>query len=63
MCFMLPEDIAKAKAHVETCRKGNKTISPDVERLDTEDVVERGLKIPASVLNECEKSFKAADEN
>jgi hypothetical protein len=35
----------------------------DVESLDAEDLVEPGLKIPTSVLNDCEKSFKAADEN
>ena len=31
--------------------------------MDTEDAVEPGLKIPTSVLNDCERSFKAADEN
>jgi len=31
--------------------------------LNQEDQVEEGLKIPNSVLEECEKSFIAADEN
>lgn len=62
-CFLSADDVANAKIHVERCRKGKKTKPSDIESLDAQDAIEPGLKIPISVLNDCEKSFKAADEN
>lgn len=61
--FLSAEDVAKARWHVEKRRKAKPDDSRDVENLDVEDRVEPGLEIPTSVLDDCEKSFKAADEN
>ncbi|KAF9506035.1 hypothetical protein BS47DRAFT_1254742, partial [Hydnum rufescens UP504] len=63
MCFLSPEDIAKAKLHVERHRKGKGSVLSNMDSLEAKDIVEPGLKIPISVLNNCEKSFKATDEN
>lgn len=62
-CFISPDEVTKAKRHVEKRRMAKPDHTIDVESLDAEDLVEPGLKIPTSVLNDCEKSFKAADEN
>ena len=56
--------IQEAEAHVEECRGGRPTQQKaDVQALRAKDSVESGLQLPTSVLDECEKSFLAANEN
>ena len=64
--FLSPADIVKAKQHVENrqARKSTKgKTAQSTDDLTAEDRLEPGMRIPDSVLDGCERSFLAADEN
>ena len=65
-CFLSPADIAKAKQHVEDRHAQKPTKGKTMKTTDdlsTEDRLEPGMNVPDSVLDGCEKSFLAANEN
>jgi Kyakuja-Dileera-Zisupton transposase len=59
--FLSEEDIRVMEEFVATCRSTQPTQRPNRDD-EVEDVVEKGMKVPASVLDDCGNSFKAADE-
>lgn len=59
-CFLSEEEVAEMEQYVNNLRdKCNFSNTPST---DAEDAVEPGMHVPTSVLNDCESSFKAADE-
>lgn len=58
--FMAEEDVKAMETFLENCRsRGHPSTSrPD----DSDDIIEPGMQVPASVLNDCSNSFVAADE-
>jgi len=63
--FLSSQAVQEAEAHVEECRgrRPSQQKADVVQALRAHDSVESGLQVPASVLDECEKSFSAANEN
>ena len=63
--FLSSWAVQEAEAHVEECRgrRPSQQKADVVQALRAHDSVESGLQVPASVLDECEKSFSAANEN
>jgi Kyakuja-Dileera-Zisupton transposase len=58
--FVSKEELAEAEAFVNACRAPRPP--PPTPALDDDDHVEAGMKVPVSVLDGCQESFKAADE-
>jgi len=58
--FMAEEDVNAMEEYVAACRARQPTHRSSQQ--DDADIVEAGMKVPASVLDECGDSFKAADE-
>ena len=58
--FLPEEDVKDMEEYVAGCRSKQPTQRPS--RDDAEDIVEAGMRVPASVLDDCGDSFKAADE-
>src|SRR5260370_16403100 len=63
--FLSSWAVQEAEAHVEECRgrRPSQQKADVVQALRAHDSVESGPQVPASVLDECEKSFSAANEN
>ena len=61
--FVPAETADQMGAHVEHLRPSKAKPAKQARVAEEEDGYEPGLKVPRSVLIECEKSFKAADEN
>jgi hypothetical protein len=59
--FLSEEEVKAMEEYVAACRSTQPTQRPSQED-DAEDVVETGMRVPASVLDDCGESFKAADE-
>lgn len=57
---MAEEDVKAMEAFVESCRSRAPPQPP--RPVEAEDHLEPGMQIPASVLNDCNDSFVAADE-
>ncbi|KAF9502864.1 hypothetical protein BS47DRAFT_1369957, partial [Hydnum rufescens UP504] len=62
--FLSLEDVVRAKQHMESwCSRKTAKPPKHTDDLKAEDCLEPGLKVPDSVLNSCERSFLAANEN
>ncbi|KAJ6512444.1 hypothetical protein C8R45DRAFT_1152106 [Mycena sanguinolenta] len=61
--FVPAETAAQMGAHVEHVRPSKDKPAKEARVAEQEDGYDPGLKVPRSVLIECEKSFKAADKN
>ena len=58
----IPEDVVKAmEDYVDACRSHHRDTGPTVND-EEDDRFEGSLRVPTSVLHECNESFKAADE-
>ena len=67
-CFLPTTEVEKARLYVESLcptqgKQGRKKIASELNELNEQDQVEPGLHLPNSVVNGCETSFKAANEN
>ncbi|KZP13650.1 hypothetical protein FIBSPDRAFT_675752, partial [Athelia psychrophila] len=59
-CFLSEDEVKAVETYVESIRARPDPAPP--RSADADDYVEAGMKIPASVLDECGSSFVAADE-
>ncbi|KAF7345951.1 hypothetical protein MVEN_01617500 [Mycena venus] len=62
--FVAEETAQKMDKHVENLHPKSSKLKPKQARVEEEEVdgYEGGMKVPRSMLNKCESSFKAADE-
>jgi Kyakuja-Dileera-Zisupton transposase len=63
--FLDREYVKSVEAHVEGLRATQKKVTPQStprQREEEEEGYEKSLKVPTSILNECNDSFTAADE-
>jgi Kyakuja-Dileera-Zisupton transposase/CxC1 like cysteine cluster associated with KDZ transposases len=56
--FVSKAELNEAEAHVEACRSRRRPTAAS----NDEDHIESGMRVPVSVLDGCQESFKAADE-